>query len=91
MWRSKDLGGSNPPVSVNLRKERSMRWKNKQPGILRIRKGFLFLPREIGDEWRWLERAVWQERFCRDTHRGREVGYWEDLNWIDEPRFEVGQ
>ena len=30
-------------------------------GETRIKSGFLFLPKEIKDEWRWLEEARWKE------------------------------
>lgn len=44
-----------------------MKIKREQPavGTRRERKGFLWLPRIIGEETRWLERARWQERYVR--------------------------
>jgi len=32
-------------------------------GDTRIKSGFLFLPRCINHETRWLEKATWQERY----------------------------
>ncbi len=28
----------------------------------RVKAGFLFLPKRVGDEWRWLEFARWRQR-----------------------------
>ena len=37
-------------------------------GETRIKSGFLFLPKEIKDEWRWLERAKWEEGVMRQSY-----------------------
>jgi hypothetical protein len=56
-----------------------MRWEQKTYayGETRMRCGFLFLPKCIQWEWRWLERAVWTEQFI-----GGECG-WGDFEWVN--------
>jgi len=36
----------------------------KRIGQMRVRKGFLFFPKSIYGEMRWLEMAEWQEQVC---------------------------
>jgi len=62
-----------------------MRWKQTQSSDIRIRSGFLFLPLCIGGEWRWLERATWEQEFyaCYDG------AGWENVRWIDTPGYEL--
>ena len=55
-----------------------------KPGDERTKRAFLFLPRWIGEELRWLERATWREvaiRSC-DTE-GMPLVEWEAREWID--------
>ena len=40
-----------------------MRWKAPEVGDVRKKKRFLFLPKEIGGETRWMECAEWIEVF----------------------------
>ena len=40
-----------------------MRKKDPEYGSTRIRKGFLFLPKHIDKEWRWLELASWLQTY----------------------------
>ncbi len=42
-----------------------MRWTHKTPkcGDYRFIRGFLFLPKRIGNETRWLEFALWEEHY----------------------------
>jgi hypothetical protein len=59
-----------------------MRWeKKKEPreGVFRIKRGFLFFPKSIKGEWRWLERAVWQEVYIT---RYMSTGAWEAVMWL---------
>ena len=45
-------------------------------GEERARSGFLFFPKEVFGEWRWLEFAKWKERV--------NINYkWEIQGWID--------
>ena len=45
-----------------------MRWRREEvhppqaAGKTESRGGFLFLPKRIGEEWRWLEWAEWEVR-----------------------------
>jgi hypothetical protein len=69
-----------------------MRWGKKgaakEPSIgdTRERQGFLFSPRRIDGEWRWLENAAWIEEFVREV-RPDVVGqmanyaYWRPIKW----------
>lgn len=58
-----------------------MRWK-KQPepqhNEKRIKRGFLFFPKRINLEWRWLEIAEWNESYY-DSHTR-----WFAYSWKDE-------
>lgn len=59
-----------------------MRLKLKEPyedGEKRVVTKFLLLPRRIGLERRWLEKAKIEQRFCE----GAEVDYWLDVRWAD--------
>lgn len=43
-----------------------MRWGNRpraEQRHYRLRGGFMWLPKRIGEETRWLECAVWSERY----------------------------
>lgn len=59
-----------------------MRWTKRDVkiGDYRIRSGFLFLPKRIGEEYRWLEVAVWKER--REESKGG--GYWRSCRWLEQ-------
>ena len=57
-----------------------MRWLSKeyQDGSgqwYKKHKQFLFVPKKINGEWRWLEKAVWT---CRKTGR-----IWCNVEWIN--------
>lgn len=54
-----------------------MRWPEPRQGQYRARRGFLFIPKTIGYETRWLEWAAWIERYgCND--------YWVPEAWVPE-------
>ncbi len=58
-----------------------MRWGTPgtpEYGSLRVRNAFLWLPKKIDGEWRWLEWAEWKEMYYRPT--GRAAGY-QKLKW----------
>ena len=58
-----------------------MRWKHPQKFDLRTKTAFLWLPKRIYGETRWLETATWEEQF--NYTRG---GYaWKPRWWVDEP------
>jgi len=54
-----------------------MRWKLPEKGSDRIRKGFLFKPRCMNGEYRWLEFATWIQYY--DNYGT--FGYWRDEEW----------
>ena len=51
-------------------------------GFTRIKQAFLLFPRSIKGDWRWLERAKWEEHLV--VHSQTEPPMWEGLQWIDE-------
>lgn len=58
-----------------------MKWANPQHGDTRVRKGFLWFPRTIGRETRWLEKAVWEEHFWTTPDHDR---VWLNVRWLTE-------
>jgi hypothetical protein len=54
-----------------------MRFKKQPKEYLRTKQGFLFLPKTIKDETRWLEFAKWYQ-----IHITWECGYM-DSDWIE--------
>lgn len=55
-----------------------MRWNNPSHMTTRIRSGFLWFPKCIEDETRWLEKARWAQQY---TSVGT-GGYWRDHYWM---------
>lgn len=53
-----------------------MRWKTHKTWDTRIKTGFLIIPKKLGDEWRWLEVASWEQEYC--------AGIWWSTKWIKE-------
>ena len=68
-----------------------MRWKKHQPpvdGTLRVRNEFLWFPKTIGDETRWLETAEWEERYrIYHGYDGFEK-WWETTRWVRWTNFD---
>jgi hypothetical protein len=64
-----------------------MRRKNPVYGDIRIRRGFLFMPKSVNHqsyhtkETRWLEFAVWEEEFTR-ARWGE--GWWMMNRFLDK-------
>ena len=57
-----------------------MRWKTKEyqngsGAWLRDYKRFLFLPKKIDGEWRWLEITTWRSQRVNNK--------WIDINWVN--------
>ena len=50
-------------------------------GTIRLKKCFLFLPKYLNGETRWLERATIQQEgiYYQDTS----ILFWDDIAWID--------
>ncbi len=66
-----------------------MKWKHNSPpevGDIRNRAGFLFMPRRIGDETRWLEYAEWSEVYHKPMNYPGHVvlAQWVGSRWMDE-------
>lgn len=67
-----------------------MRWRSKWDfiavGDSRIVTKFLFFPKKINREWRWLERASILQRCVEQMNSGSmDYGYhktWRDIQWI---------
>lgn len=59
-----------------------MRW-TIETGNTRIVTRFLWLPREINGEVRWMERATWRMEYKNY------VGGWEDVEWLASPNNKV--
>ena len=63
-----------------------MRWRVNDPkddpkvGTIRIDSGFLFFPKSINNEVRWLEFATWEEK-CVVTYSSSGV-VWDDYQWL---------
>jgi hypothetical protein len=65
-----------------------MRWTQKpfpQKGETRIVKKFLFFPKKIGKETRWLEFASWVEEYVYMygdmRNHFNEPGFWAAISW----------
>jgi hypothetical protein len=59
-----------------------MKWQKKQRpsyGETRTKTGFLWFPVCLEGEWRWWERATWEERFSYASLLG-----WEKEKWVKE-------
>ena len=70
-----------------------MRFKRPQSGDIRTRKGFLFFPKTIDNETRWLEKATWTQ-FCEvweDVFLFGTVREWKDFAWINKPTQDKGE
>ena len=49
--------------------------------LIRAREGFLWLPKIIAGELRWLERARWMEQYTRFW--GCSSPEWVGIRWLD--------
>jgi|SaaInlV_165m_DNA_1040744.scaffolds.fasta_scaffold27038_5 hypothetical protein len=62
-----------------------MRWNNKfvnpNEGDQRVIKKFLFFPKNIDGQTRWLEWARILQRYCHFESSGRESRYWVSIKW----------
>jgi hypothetical protein len=56
-----------------------MRWLKPEDGIKRVRTKFLWFPKTIYKETRWLETAAWKERYRADYSR------WKPFEWVLHP------
>lgn len=53
--------------------------QSHERGTIRVRKKFLWFPKEVDREVRWLEKASWQERRVGNRYQG----YWLAVEWVD--------
>lgn len=62
--------------------------QKQQPkeGDTRTKDGFLWLPKKLGNEWRWLEYAKWKQRCMKLTSLVPEGGIYSPgqyhLSWV---------
>ena len=66
-----------------------MRWKTKsEPQWLdtQIKEHFLFFPKKINNEWRWLEKAKYKQCYEEGWDDGIYYADWIDKEWIDEAK-----
>ena len=62
-----------------------MRWRKAPTKIkpaTRIKKRFLWWPKKIGEETRWLEIAEWKEQWIEYDYC--KSGYYEAIGWIND-------
>ena len=59
-----------------------MRFSHAKPfrGERRFVRRFLWFPKRIGNETRWLESAAWNEEYI-ELNSGEK--YWRAINWVD--------
>lgn len=59
-----------------------MKFKTKcpKPNEQRLKQRFLFFPKCINNEYRWLEKATWAQVYVK----GYGSGYWADWKWWKE-------
>lgn len=60
-----------------------MRWAKAPFTGERTRTGFLWLPRCIDGDVRWLERATWDERFEYPVSFD-DGAFWRPVKWVSE-------
>lgn len=62
-----------------------MREKQYRNGDRRIQAKFLFFPKTINGDSRWLTYEVWEEIYALHTSLpARFIEDWQPLHWIDE-------
>lgn len=50
----------------------------EKAGTVKAVTAFLFFPKEIGGEWRWLEHATWEEKYSTCWYSGG----WYPTRWL---------
>jgi hypothetical protein len=61
-----------------------MRWTDPKEGDTRVRSGFLFFPKTINGEERWLEWARWEERYEVWTEMWAVDSGWVPIAWLSD-------
>ena len=59
-----------------------VRWTEHKPGEIRRQGGFLWFPRQIGLECRWLEYAEWAQEYSGKGDDWGDTGSWIDRRWL---------
>lgn len=55
-----------------------------EPGNMRTVRRFLFLPRKLRGEIRWLEFSQIRQEYMPSSFNDTCPGYWVDREWVDE-------
>lgn len=54
-------------------------------GRYRIREGYLFFPKIINHELRWLTKATWEEKYHHvEAYGCQSYSWWERTRWLDK-------
>ena len=65
-----------------------MKWKDRPTPPMyshkRTKRAFLWFPKKIGGETRWLETASWKERYLPTHHYSDDPSSWVAMYWINE-------
>lgn len=70
-----------------------MRWKSKKPRYYdehRHITKFLFFPKKVNHEWRWLERVTILQKVDRIYSTYTSNLCWVDVKWIDKKKKKKG-
>lgn len=59
-----------------------------EPGDERVLSGFLWVPKAVLSETRWLVTATWRERYVWTGRGARERKAWRAVQWIDEGKVQ---
>jgi len=74
-----------------MRIKKKQRKKQPKEGATRVKSGFLWLPKYIKGEWRWLETATWKQVRMRRWYAVPDVPShermqtylkWVNINWV---------
>jgi hypothetical protein len=60
-------------------------WIDSNSVLWRVRTGFLFFPKKINNEIRWLENVKWSERFF---YAGYEYSNWSGMLWLTDDEYD---
>lgn len=61
-----------------------MKWYTKREpyeGMIIFKSRFLWLPKRIGNQSRWLEKATWAEKYIWNGKVGK---HWSPVKWINK-------
>lgn len=74
-----------------MRWSKKDKWEGIDSGTMKMVTKFLFIPKRIKGEWRWLERTTYLQ-MCVTVMNYGSMDYgmhkeWEDIQWIDEIKY----